>query len=76
MNVACDGDWHELDPTWNYQTIYHPGSLGDLPAERLPGIAHFVTGNKPWIASALNPHAGYYDGFRSRTLFARSAGER
>jgi lipopolysaccharide biosynthesis glycosyltransferase len=76
LNVACDGDWLELDHKWNHQTIYHPVSLGHLPADRLPGIAHFVTGNKPWKASVLSPHAGYYDGFRSRTLFARTRGER
>ena len=71
LNVACDGDWKELGPKWNHQTLYHPGSLAERPA-----IVHFITGDKPWDASIPNPHARFYDQFRRRTLFARTGRER
>ena len=40
-----------------------------------PSVVHFVTGSKPWKVSSASPNASFYDSFRSRTRFARTARE-
>jgi lipopolysaccharide biosynthesis glycosyltransferase len=75
LNVACDGRWMALDPRWNFQEHFDTAVLGMMPAER-PKIVHFAGHLKPWDADTLNSNAGLYDTFRSRTLFARTTGEK
>lgn len=75
LNVACDGRWHRLDERWNFQN--HSGiRIQRLTPTERPSIVHFVTSAKPWIASVRNPNSTLYDGFRSRTKFARTFPER
>jgi lipopolysaccharide biosynthesis glycosyltransferase len=75
LNVACDGHWTALDPRWNFQQHNRAAILDMVPAQR-PKIVHFVTGTKPWKASMMSVNAGLYDTFRSRTQFARTAGDK
>jgi len=75
LNFACDGLWKKLDPRWNFQGHYET-NLSDLPPEQRPGIIHFATSRKPWDPSTHHPNAGFYDAFRSRTRFARTAPEK
>lgn len=72
LNVVCDGQWKELDSRWNFQGHLHC-SVGELPAEEMPAIVHFVTALKPWKPEILNPNASLYDSFRRRTYFARTS---
>jgi lipopolysaccharide biosynthesis glycosyltransferase len=76
LNVACDGLWKQLDPRWNYYQIDLKKPLSDLSAAQRPGIVHFHGCLKPWDARSLNPNAGFYDSFRTRTLFACTEVER
>lgn len=76
LNVTCDGDWQPLDWKWNLQALYHRGELDRGGDRERPGIVHFITGDKPWIAAIPNRHARFYDAYRHRTQFARSPGER
>jgi len=76
LNVACDGDWQPLDPKWNCQALYHFGPLDRGARHELPGIVHFITGDKPWVAARPNPHARFYNAYRRRTRFARRTRER
>ena len=71
LNVACDGDWMQLDPTWNFQ-IHQATRIGRIPKARRPAIVHFNTRAKPWLPSSVNVNAWLYDRFRSRTRFRRS----
>lgn len=75
LNVACDGVWKRLDPRWNYYQIDLEKSISDLSAAERPGIIHFHGCHKPWDPTSLNLNAKFYNDFRSRTLFARTAGE-
>lgn len=72
LNVALDGRWQILDPRWNFQR-HALVSLGRLPRAERPYIVHFVMAEKPWIARMLSRNAGFYDRYRSRTQFRRSA---
>jgi len=75
LNVTCDGRWHPLDGRWNF-ACFQSGNLNLLPADQRPGIAHFVTRRKPWDARYRSPNAGLFDGYRSRTQYARTVRER
>ena len=72
LNVACDSVWKNLDPRWNYYQIDLEKPLSDMTPAQRPGIIHFHGWSKPWDASSLNSNAGFYDNFRTRTLFART----
>jgi lipopolysaccharide biosynthesis glycosyltransferase len=75
LNVACTGRWHELPARWN--TACHLiGDLGSVPASERPGIAHFITFRKPWLAHVRSQNAAFYDAIRQRTCFARTTSER
>jgi lipopolysaccharide biosynthesis glycosyltransferase len=76
LNFACDGLWKKMDPRWNYYQIDLESPVSDLSDEQRPGIIHFHGGCKPWDPRSLNFNAKFYDSFRSRTLFARTLGER
>lgn len=71
LNVACAGRWKKLDPGWNYQTHPSTGYEPMVPEQR-PPIVHFAGRFKPWDASSLSVDADFYDGWRSRTRFART----
>ncbi len=75
LNVACNGRWTALDPEWNFQHHLTTKILAMEPQQR-PKITHFVTAQKPWNARTLSLNAGFYDSFRSRTLFARTGGDK
>jgi len=75
LNVACDGRWTPLAPTWNFQN-HHCTRIGRMPEARRPAIVHFITSSKPWKPSSTSVNAGLYDAFRSRTRFRRSAAQR
>ena len=72
LNFACDGLWKRLDPRWNFQPFYEKRKIADMDSKERPGIVHFVTQAKPWNARLPNVNASFYDGFRSRTCFART----
>ena len=74
LNVACDGDWLALPALANYQG-HRRQDLGQLDSETRPIVAHFVTGEKPWIPAKLNPNFGFYNSFRNRTRFSRTVRE-
>ena len=74
LNVACDGRWHCLDPRWNFQEHLHH-KIAEMTAAERPRIVHFVTTAKPWNPTSLSSNAAFYDAFRRRTRFARSAGD-
>jgi len=76
LNAACDGLWKPLDPRWNYYQIDLKKPLSDMSVDQRPGIIHFQGGLKPWDPRSLNLNAGFYDGFRNRTLFARTPAEK
>ena len=76
LNFACDGVWGKLDLRWNYYQIDLEKPLSEVAAPQLPGIVHFHGWSKPWDPGSLNVNAGFYDGFRSRTLFARTLSEK
>jgi lipopolysaccharide biosynthesis glycosyltransferase len=76
LNVACDGLWKKLDPRWNYYQIDLQKPISDLSAAQRPGIVHFQGWSKPWNPRSLNLSAGFYDSFRTRTLFACTPEER
>lgn len=76
LNFACDGRWKKVDPRWNYYQIDLKTSISDLRDKQRPGIIHFQGWCKPWDPGSLNVNARFYDSFRSRTLFARTLGER
>jgi lipopolysaccharide biosynthesis glycosyltransferase len=66
LNGIYPDRWKKLDLRWNIQDHIHRA------IEERSGIVHFVTQLKPWKASARSYNAALYDGFRSRTLFART----
>lgn len=74
LNVACDGLWHPLESRWNVHSHFDLNVLGLAPEQR-PAIIHFVGKAKPWYARIPNVNARLYDGFRSRTCFARTPSE-
>jgi lipopolysaccharide biosynthesis glycosyltransferase len=76
LNFACDGLWKKLDPRWNRYQVDLEKPLSVLSAAERPGIVHFHGWLKPWDARSLNLNDGFYDSFRSRTLFARTPEER
>jgi lipopolysaccharide biosynthesis glycosyltransferase len=76
LNFACDGKWKRVPSRWNYYQIDLKKSLSDLSDKQRPGIIHFQGWSKPWDPGSLNINARFYDSFRSRTLFARTLGER
>jgi len=69
LNSALDERWASVDPRWNVQNHYRKIRLGE-PGR--PGIVHFVTRAKPWLAASRSANAGLYDSFRCRTRFART----
>ena len=73
LNFACDGLWKRLEPRWNFQPYYEKKKISEMAPEERPGIVHFVTHAKPWNASVPNLNVSFYDGFRSRTCFARTS---
>lgn len=75
LNVACDGDWFEIDRRWNGQD-HLSTDMAALDAGHRPAILHFVTSRKPWRAESLNPNRAFYDGFRARTAYARSPADK
>ena len=76
LNFACDCKWKRVPSRWNYYQIDLKKSLSDLSDKQRPGIIHFQGWSKPWDPGSLNINARFYDSFRSRTLFARTLGER
>lgn len=76
LNFACDGVWGKLGLRWNYYQIDLEKPLSEIAVPQLPAIVHFHGWSKPWDPSTLNLNAGFYDGFRSRTLFARTLSEK
>ena len=76
LNVACDGVWKQLHPRWNCYQIDLNEPVGDLAPAQRPGIIHFHGWSKPWDPAALNCNAKFYDAFRARTLFGRTAAEK
>jgi lipopolysaccharide biosynthesis glycosyltransferase len=75
LNVACDGLWKKLDPSWNFQDHFHT-NIADIDDGERPAIVHFVTSNKPWKPDSVSVNASLYDSFRNRTQFAKSYRER
>jgi lipopolysaccharide biosynthesis glycosyltransferase len=75
LNVICDRRWKALDARWNYP-CFMSGAITDLPADKRPGIAHFLTRRKPWDPRYRSPNAAIFDSFRRRTRFARTPTER
>jgi lipopolysaccharide biosynthesis glycosyltransferase len=73
LNFALDEQWAKLNPRWNVQDHYRRIRLRET---RRPGIVHFVTKAKPWLAASRSANAGLYDSFRCRTRFARTGRER
>lgn len=71
LNVACDKLWKDLGQDWNFQG-HLTTDLAKIDPVRTPRIVHFVTAAKPWNVCAKSRNAAFYDGFRSRTLFART----
>jgi len=72
LNFVLDRQWTKLDPRWNMQDHYskiRPGSSG-------PGIVHFITKAKPWLAASRSANARLYNSFRSRTHFTRTRTEK
>jgi lipopolysaccharide biosynthesis glycosyltransferase len=76
LNFACDGAWRRLDLRWNHYQIDLEKPLSKIAAPQRPGIVHFHGWSKPWDPGALNLNAGFYDSFRTRTLFARTLSEK
>lgn len=74
LNVICDGRWKKLGKRWNYQNHYIT-RFADMGQDERPSIVHFVTENKPWDPTVLSPNANFYDDFRARTCFARTASQ-
>jgi lipopolysaccharide biosynthesis glycosyltransferase len=75
INVACDGLWKCLDSGWNFQDHF-ARKIEAIAKHERPSIVHFVTGLKPWKVSSGSINASFYDSFRSRTKFRRSAREK
>jgi lipopolysaccharide biosynthesis glycosyltransferase len=71
LNVACDGDWKQLEAHWNFQDHLET-RISDMDPGTRPGIVHFVTSMKPWKPSSMSLNASLYDAVRSRTNFART----
>jgi lipopolysaccharide biosynthesis glycosyltransferase len=76
LNAACDGVWKKLDSRWNYYQIDLERPIANISTAQRPAIIHFQGCLKPWDPRSLNLHAGFYDRFRTRTLFARTPEER
>ncbi len=74
VNVACAGRWRRLDARWNHQR-HLVEAIDEIELNRRPAIVHFVNGAKPWDPRSLSINATFYDGFRSRTHFARTPRE-
>lgn len=72
LNFACDGRWKPLDEHWNFHYLHFNHRFARMPAAARPAIVHFVDVVKPWKPASLSPNAGFYDGFRRRTRFART----
>lgn len=75
LNVACAGRWKPLGSTWNFQRHL------DYPIERIeagsrPAVVHFVATPKPWDPASLSHNSAFYEGFRSRTRFARTKSDK
>lgn len=75
LNVACDGLWKKLDPSWNFQDHFRV-NIADIDDGERPAIVHFVTSNKPWRPDSVSVNASLYNSFRNRTRFARTYRER
>lgn len=75
LNIACAGSWKELGARWNWQT-HDPRGFSRMAADQRPTIVHFAGRWKPWNPASLSPDAHLYDGFRSRTTFARTRREK
>ena len=70
LNVACDGHWKPLAAHWNFQG-HRTTDIAALAPSQRPAIVHFITALKPWKPDSLSLNARLYDGWRSRTRFAR-----
>jgi lipopolysaccharide biosynthesis glycosyltransferase len=75
LNFACGGRWKRLHARWNFQEHDERGYANVAPAER-PAIVHFAGKWKPWNPKSVSVDAVFYDGFRERTLFGRSSGQK
>jgi len=75
LNVVCDLQWKQLESRWNYQECWK-NNIAEIPCLQRPGIVHFVTAEKPWHAGINHINAKFYDSFRKRTCFTRSAPNR
>jgi lipopolysaccharide biosynthesis glycosyltransferase len=72
LNYACDGLWRKLDHRWNFHDKHWETNLAEIDPAQRPGIVHFATNQKPWLASSLSPNRKFYNDFRRRTRFAPS----
>jgi lipopolysaccharide biosynthesis glycosyltransferase len=72
LNAVLDKRWTPLPARWNVQDHYRR----IVPGEGGPGIVHFITRKKPWLATSRSANARLYDSFRSRTLFRRRLDEK
>jgi lipopolysaccharide biosynthesis glycosyltransferase len=75
LNYACDRMWKRLDEKWNFQAHFDR-SIQEMETAERPRIVHFVTSNKPWIASVRSPNGKLYDAFRERTSYRRSESQK
>lgn len=72
LNVACDGNWKELESEWNFQCKPKQDIRTCVPR---PSIVHFVSTLKPWKPRSASVNASYYNAIRARTCFARTPWE-
>ncbi|MEM9354987.1 MAG: glycosyltransferase family 8 protein [Pseudomonadota bacterium] len=54
LNAILDGKWKQLPNIYNFQTGHCDAHAQGRP-EINPAIAHFVTGNKPWLKRSKHP---------------------
>jgi len=75
LNIGCEGRWKRLDSRWN--CLHHPADgFYKMRSEQRPSIIHYAGRGKPWLAASLSVDEVFYDSFRNRTQFARTAEER
>jgi lipopolysaccharide biosynthesis glycosyltransferase len=72
LNFACAGRWKKLEARWNCQN-HDPKGYAQMAPEQRPTIVHFAGKWKPWNPTTLSPDNRFYNDFRHRTMFARTA---
>ena len=64
LNYVVQGDWAELDITWNFQRKFFYEEYRDHlkyhSAHQSPAIIHFTETVKPWQANEWHPYAWLY----------------